>query len=94
MNQIRFLWAINSIPGLFPVEQKEYGLTVAKITKGINIIHNANKRDKMTILFHETGDVYLIPDYNVLREILQIAIDNNESSLLIHSYCDKNLVHE
>lgn len=93
MTQIKFLWLSNNIPGMIQIRQDEYGIVKAKLSDSVDIVHDSTKRDKMTIVFHDTNDTYLIPDQRNLEEIYRIHLENDSKVFLVlaHQYCESYL---
>ena len=92
MNQIKFVWVSNNIPGT-KVEMGPDGITTVHLRPLIDITHDSKKRDRVEIIFKDDNSKYLISNQKTLEEIYRMHMSNTEVMLLLHQYCDANLAH-
>lgn len=92
MNQIKFVWLSNNVPGT-KVEMGPNGITTVSLRPLIDITHDSTKRDRVEIIFKDDNSKYLISNQKTLEEIYSMHMSNTEVMLLLHQYCEANLAH-
>jgi len=90
MNQMKFVWLSNNIPGV-KVEMGPDGITTVHLRPLIDITHNSKMRDLMLIEFKDNKRKYIIPDQKTLEEIYRMHMENTEVMYIMNHYCEDKL---
>lgn len=90
MKQMEFLWMSNNIQ---PEEviQGENGDVIVNLRKGIQVIHNYKRGNKMTVRFTEDQTSFVIPSKKELEDIYRMHLGNTNLINELRKYCDDNL---
>lgn len=90
MEQMKFIFMSNKMNPI-SVSDDGNGKIIVELRKGVQVIHNYKKNNRMEIVFTDSQDHYEIPSQNELESLYQIHLGNTNFIAPATEYCENNL---